>query len=80
MTEETLEDAYYRIARESAVWRERAMRLQMSPAEREALLWFTGGNGPVCPRNMAIIRGLVDRHADRTTGHQDSLPAGQGPH
>lgn len=67
MTDETLEDAYYRIARESAVWRERAMRLQMSPAEREALLSFTGGSGPACPRNLAIIRGLVDRHADCAT-------------
>ena len=37
MTEETLEDAYYRIARESAVWRERAMRLQLSDKERQAV-------------------------------------------
>lgn len=36
-------------------------RLRITSSEREALSWFTGGRGPVCPRHMATIRGLLER-------------------
>lgn len=61
--DETLGELADRMIRECAMWREWAMRLEMTAEEREALLWFTGGRGPVCPRNLAIIRGLIDRHS-----------------
>jgi len=60
--DETLAELADRMIRECAMWRERAMRLEMTPEERDALSWFTGGKGPVCPGNLAIIRGLVERH------------------
>lgn len=37
MAEETLHDAYYRLARECAVWRERAQRFELTDAERDAI-------------------------------------------
>lgn len=36
-------------------------RLRLTDEEREALSWFTGGRGPVCPQYMANIRGLLER-------------------
>lgn len=36
-------------------------RLRLTDAEREAVSWFTGGRGPVCPQYMATIRGLLER-------------------
>ena len=33
----------------------------LTDEEREALSWFTGGRGPVCPQYMATIRGLLER-------------------
>lgn len=37
-------------------------RLRITPEEMGALQWFTGGRGPVCPQNLAILRGLMQRH------------------
>jgi hypothetical protein len=34
---------------------------RLTPDEREALTWFTGGRGPICPQHLATIRGLMDR-------------------
>jgi hypothetical protein len=36
-------------------------RASLTHAEREALTWFTGGRGPVCPQHLATIRNLMDR-------------------
>lgn len=36
-------------------------RLRLTPAEREALSWFTGGRGPVCPQYIATVREMVAR-------------------
>lgn len=36
-------------------------RLRLTDAEREALSWFTGGRGPVCPQHLATIRNLMAR-------------------
>lgn len=33
----------------------------LTAEERQALTWFTGGRGPVCPQNMAIIHSLMRR-------------------
>lgn len=33
----------------------------LTDAEREALSWFTGGRGPVCPQHLATIRNLMAR-------------------
>lgn len=33
----------------------------LTDAEREALYWFTGGRGPVCPQHLATIRNLMAR-------------------
>ena len=35
----------------------------LTDAEREALSWFTGGRGPVCPQHLSTIRGLISRLA-----------------
>lgn len=37
-------------------------RLRLTNQERESLMWFTGGRGPVCPQHLATIRGILDRH------------------
>lgn len=36
-------------------------RLRLTDAEREALYWFTGGRGPVCPQYLATIRSMMER-------------------
>lgn len=36
-------------------------RLRLTDAEREALSWFTGGSGPVCPQHLATIRSMMER-------------------
>lgn len=64
MTEETLEDAYYRIARESAVWQERATRLQLTDAEREAIDWASRMVDDINRGDQAraaTLRGLLER-------------------
>ncbi len=38
-------------------------RRTLSEDEREALVWFTGGSGPVCPRYLAILREMQRRLA-----------------
>jgi hypothetical protein len=49
------------LALKNLVLEEEVRKRTLTPDEREALTWFTGGNGPVCPRYMAIIMQLRQR-------------------